>query len=266
MESVLGLVPLLPLLGFLVLGIFGRRMPRRLVATIGVGTVGAAAALTILLAIGVAASPPPEGAWVRTYWTWFEAGGLRPVLSLRLDALSLVFSLVVTFVGFLIHLYSAGFMPGDEGYSRFFAWMNLFVASMLVLVLAADLLVLYLGWEGVGLCSYLLIGFWYKDPANIGAARKAFIVTRVGDTALAVGLFLIFTSLGTLNMQDVGLLAPAQWPAGSAPVAAAAALLLVGALGKSAQLPLQTWLPDAMAGPTPVSALIHAATMVTAGV
>ena len=175
-------------------------------------------------------------------------------------------ALVVTFVGFLILLYSAEFMEEDEGYSRFFAYMDLFIASMLMLVLAENLLLLYLGWEGVGLCSYLLIGFWYKDPANGRAARKAFIVTRVGDTAMAIGLFLLFTRLGTLDIQLVLRLAASQWPPGSGVAVAAAALLLGGALGKSAQLPLQTWLPDAMAGPTPVSALIHAATMVTAGV
>jgi NADH-quinone oxidoreductase subunit L len=157
-------------------------------------------------------------------------------------------------------------MENEEGYSRFFAYMNLFVGSMLILVLADNLLLLYLGWEGVGLCSYLLIGFWYKDPANGLAARKAFVVTRIGDTALSIGLLLLFTNLGTLQIQELLQRAGQQWSAGSGLAVAAAALLLGGALGKSAQLPLQTWLPDAMAGPTPVSALIHAATMVTAGV
>src|SRR5689334_4138613 len=174
--------------------------------------------------------------------------------------------LVVCWVGFLIHLYSTEFMREEEGYSRFFAYMNLFVGSMLMLVLADNLLLLYLGWEGVGLCSYLLIGFWYKDPANGRAARKAFVVTRVGDAVMAVGLFLLFTNLGTLQIQPLMQQASQQWTVGSSLVVAAAALLLGGAVGKSAQLPLQTWLPDAMAGPTPVSALIHAATMVTAGV
>ena len=174
--------------------------------------------------------------------------------------------LVVTFVSFLIHLYSTEFMRTDEGYSRFFAYMNLFVACMVTLLLADNLLLLYLGWEGVGLCSYLLIGFWYQDPVNGRAGRKAFIVTRVGDTAMAIGLFLLFHSLGTLRIQDLLHAAQVQWSTGSAYAIAAAALLLGGAVGKSAQLPLQTWLPDAMAGPTPTSALIHAATMVTAGV
>src|SRR5207245_5617856 len=154
----------------------------------------------------------------------------------------------------------------DEWYPRFFDYINLFVASMITVVLANNLLLLYLGWEGVGLCSFLLIGFWYRDPANVRAASKAFIVTRVGDTAFAVGLFLLFTRLGTLEIQELMHRASVQWTPGSGIAVAAAALLLGGAVGKSAQLPLQSWLPDAMAGPTPTSALIHAATMVTAGV
>ena len=174
--------------------------------------------------------------------------------------------LVITFVGFLIHLYSAEYMANDEGYSRFFAYMNLFVGMMLTLVLADNLLLLFLGWEGVGLCSYLLIGFWYREHTNVMAARKAFVVTRVGDTAFIIGLFVLFTNLGSLNIQELLQRAPQQWAVGSGIAVATAALLLGGAVGKSAQLPLQTWLPDAMAGPTPVSALIHAATMVTAGV
>jgi NADH-quinone oxidoreductase subunit L len=174
--------------------------------------------------------------------------------------------LVVSFVSFFILLYSVEFMKDEEGYSRFFAYMNLFVGSMLTLVLADNLLLLYLGWEGVGLCSYLLIGFWYKDPANGRAAIKAFVVTRIGDASMAVGIFLLFTVFGTLQIQEILRSALQQWPTGSALAIASAALLLGGAVGKSAQLPLQTWLPDAMAGPTPVSALIHAATMVTAGV
>src|SRR5208337_1448896 len=199
-------------------------------------------------------------------WTWINVGGFQPQIGLYLDALSLVMVLVVTFVGFLIHIYSAEFMIADEGYSRFFAYMNLFVASMITLLLANNLLLLMLGWEGVGLCSYLLIGFWYRDPANGRAARKAFIVTRVGDTALMLGLFLLFTRLGTLQIQDLMRRAAEHWASGSTYAVVAALLLLGGAMGKSAKLPLQVWLPDAMAGPTPTSALIHAATMVTAGV
>jgi NADH-quinone oxidoreductase subunit L len=266
MFELLWLIPALPFAGFLALALAGSRLSRTGVAVIGVGSVCASAILAILLSISFIGSPPTGHAYSQTLWTWIAIGGFVPTISLYLDALSLVMMLVVTFVGFLIHLYSAEFMIAEEGYSRFFAYMNLFVGSMLTLVLADNLLLLYLGWEGVGLCSYLLIGFWYKDPANGSAARKAFIVTRVGDTAMAVGLFLLFTHLGTLQIQELMGRASQQWPIGSPLAVAAAALLLGGALGKSAQLPLQTWLPDAMAGPTPVSALIHAATMVTAGV
>ncbi len=199
-------------------------------------------------------------------WTWLNVDEFQPRIAFYLDSLSLLMVVVVTFVSFLIHLYSAEFMEEDEGYSRFFAYMNLFVGSMVVLLLADNLLLLNLGWEGVGLCSYLLIGFWYRDPVNGAAARKAFIVTRAGDTAMIIGLFILFQRLGTLEIQDLMHLATAQWAIGSPVATTVAALLIGGAVGKSAQLPLQTWLPDAMAGPTPTSALIHAATMVTAGV
>jgi NADH-quinone oxidoreductase subunit L len=233
---------------------------------VGVGTVAASAFISILIAAEFLSSPPATGMYTQILWTWIDVVSFRPQIAFYLDALSLVMMLVVTFVSFLIHLYSAEFMRTDEGYSRFFAYMNLFVACMVTLLLADNLLLLYLGWEGVGLCSYLLIGFWYQDPVNGLAGRKAFIVTRVGDTAMAIGLFLLFHSLGTLHIQDLLHAAQVQWSTGSAYAIAAAALLLGGAVGKSAQLPLQTWLPDAMAGPTPTSALIHAATMVTAGV
>jgi NADH-quinone oxidoreductase subunit L len=266
MFELLWLIPALPFAGFLALALAGSRLSRISVAVIGVGSVCASAILAILIGVRFIGSPPAGHAYSQTLWTWIAIGDFAPTITLYLDALSLVMMLVITVVGFLIHLYSAEFMITEEGYSRFFAYMNLFVGSMLILVLADNLLLLYLGWEGVGLCSYLLIGFWYKDPANGSAARKAFIVTRVGDTAMAVGLFLLFTHLGTLQIQELMGRASQQWPIGSPLAMAAAALLLGGALGKSAQLPLQTWLPDAMAGPTPVSALIHAATMVTAGV
>jgi NADH-quinone oxidoreductase subunit L len=266
MPSLLGLVPLLPGLGFLSLSLLGARLSRRSVALVGVGAVGAAALLALWLAIAFLSAPPTGHAHAQTLWQWMAVAELTPAIGLRLDPLALVMVLVVTLMGSLIHLYAAEFMRDEEGYSRFFAFMNLFVAAMLLLVLADNLLLLYVGWEGVGLCSYLLIGFWYRDPANGRAAQQAFIVTRVGDTALAIGLLLLFTQLGTLDIQSLMGRASQAWPEGSRWAVAAAALLLGGALGKSAQLPLQTWLPDAMAGPTPVSALIHAATMVTAGV
>ena len=204
--------------------------------------------------------------YAQRLWTWVDAGGFTPAFRLYLDGLSLVMVGVITGVGFLIHLYATGYMAEEEGYSRFFAYMNLFVFAMLMLVLGDNLLVLFLGWEGVGLCSYLLIGFFHKAPENGYAARKAFVVTRVGDTLMAVGLFLLFREFGTLEIQATLSAAQFQWAEGSTLCTAIALLLLGGAVGKSAQVPLQTWLPDAMAGPTPVSALIHAATMVTAGV
>jgi len=266
MFELLWLIPILPLAGFLVLVLFGARLPRRVTAYIGVGTVGVSALLALFIGFTFITAPPPGHAFSQTLWTWLHVGTFAPGITLYLDPLAVVMVLVITVVAFLIHLYSTAYMAGDEGYARFFAYMNLFVASMLILVLADNLLLLYLGWEGVGLCSYLLIGFWYTEPANVRAAMKAFIVTRVGDTALAIALFLLFTQFGTLQIQAILQRAPGMWLPGSAVAIAAAALLLGGAVGKSAQLPLQTWLPDAMAGPTPVSALIHAATMVTAGV
>ena len=266
MFDLLWLVPALPFAGFLILALFGKRIGKTTSGITGVGSVGLSALLALIIGITFISSPPSGNSYNITLWQWFDVGGFKPSIALHLDSLAIVFMFVITFVGFLIHLYSAEFMIDDEGYSRFFAYMNLFVGSMLTLVLADNFLLLYLGWEGVGLCSYLLIGFWYKEPENGTAARKAFIVTRVGDTAMAIGLFLLVMTFGTLNIKTILSLAPVEWQVGSSTVVAVAFLLLGGALGKSAQLPLQTWLPDAMAGPSPVSALIHAATMVTAGV
>jgi len=258
------LLPTFPLLGFLSLVLTGGSLPKKIVAVIGVGSIG----LSFLVAAIIAAQflANGEAHFIKEVWVWMSVGSFSPGFTFYLDGLSLVMMLVITGIGFLIHLYSAGFMLDDPSYSRFFSYMNLFVASMLMLVLADNLVLLYLGWEGVGLCSYLLIGFWYENPANGYAARKAFVTTRVGDTSMAIGLFLLFAQLGTLNIQDMLHAAEAQWAIGSGLAVAASLLLLGGAVGKSAQLPLQTWLPDAMAGPTPISALIHAATMVTAGV
>lgn len=266
MLELLWLVPSLPFAGFVLLAILGNRLPRKTAAFLGVSSVGFSMVVAFMVCFNFISSPPPGHSYTQVLWTWIQVSGLIPQMALYLDALSLIMILIVTVVSFLIHLYSVEFMRDDEGYSRFFAYMNLFVGFMLTLVLADNLLLLYLGWEGVGLCSYLLIGFWYKDPANGRAAIKAFIVTRIGDASMAVGLFLLFTVFSTLKIQEISHLALQQWPVGSSLAIASAALLLGGAVGKSAQLPLQTWLPDAMAGPTPVSALIHAATMVTAGV
>jgi NADH-quinone oxidoreductase subunit L len=266
MLRLLWLVVAIPFASAAVLALFGSRLSRRAVAVLGAGSIGLSAAVSILIGIAFLSTPLLGNAYVQHVWTWMSTGGFQPEIAFYLDPVSLLMLLVITFVSFLIHLYSAEYMQDDEGYPRFFAYMNLFVASMLVLILANNLLLLYLGWEGVGLCSFLLIGFWYQDPANVRAAAKAFIVTRFGDTAFAIGLFLLFTKLGTLDIQNLMHRASTQWTVGSGAAIAAAALLLGGACGKSAQLPLQTWLPDAMAGPTPTSALIHAATMVTAGV
>lgn len=266
MTEMLWLVPALPLLGFLLLSLFGKYMSKGVIAFTGAGSIGLSALVTILIGIPFISGISSTPALNQHLWDWMNFSGFSVNLTLHLDALSLVFIFVVTFVGFLIHLYSADYMLDEEGFARFFAYMNLFVCSMLILVLADSMLFLYIGWEGVGLCSYLLIGFWYKDNYNNYAARKAFIMTRIGDTALIIGIFLLFTSFQTLNIQEILTKAPQNWSPGSGMAVAASLLLLGGAVGKSAQLPLQTWLPDAMAGPTPVSALIHAATMVTAGV
>ncbi|MGE5207063.1 MAG: NADH-quinone oxidoreductase subunit L [Chlamydiota bacterium] len=260
------IIPAIPFFSFALLAVFGPRLARRTVSVIGVGSIGASAIVSGIVTVSFVSAPPAGWSYHQVIWRWMSVSSFQADIGFYLDALSVVMVLVITFVAFLIHLYSTEYMEGDEGYSRFFAYMNLFVASMVTLVLADNLLLLYLGWEGVGLCSYLLIGFWYTDPVNGRAARKAFIVTRVGDTSMVIGLFLIFHQLGTLDIQELMRRATLQWPVGAAVAIAAAALLLGGAVGKSAQLPLQTWLPDAMAGPTPTSALIHAATMVTAGV
>ncbi|PCJ20964.1 MAG: NADH-quinone oxidoreductase subunit L [Gammaproteobacteria bacterium] len=264
MFDYLWLVPTLPLLGFLALVFIP--LPDKLAAAIGYGSVGLAFLVVLAITKQFLDSPPDNGQYVLHLWTWMRVGEFQPAVAFHLDGLTLVMLNVITGVGFLIHCYSAGYMHDDASIARYFAYLNLFVCAMLILVLADNLLFMFLGWEGVGLCSYLLIGFWYKEPENGAAARKAFVVTRIGDTAMAIGLFLLFTQLNTLNMQEVAVRAPALWPQDSTMVTVIALLLLGGAVGKSAQLPLQTWLPDAMAGPTPVSALIHAATMVTAGV
>jgi NADH-quinone oxidoreductase subunit L len=266
MKILIALIPALPLFGFLVTAIFGRWLPRKVVSLTAVGSVTVSAIITVITGIIFLSPSFHADSVTSTIYTWLRTSDLSATISFYLDPLSLVFCFVITFVGALIHLFSVEFMAEDDGFSRFFAYMNLFVGSMLLLVLADNLLLLYLGWEGVGLCSYLLIGFWYKEPEFGYAARKAFIVTRIGDTAMILGLILLFVSFGTLNIRDLMHLASVNWESGSFLPVVASILLLGGALGKSAQLPLQTWLPDAMAGPSPVSALIHAATMVTAGV
>lgn len=261
----LWLIPGLPLVGFFLLVLGHGRFTRSLARLIGVGSIAIAALVTLWVALDFY-SPGAAQTYQVELWPWLTAGELEVSFGLYLDGLSLSMLFVVTGVGSLIHWYASGYMWQDPDYQRFFAYMNLFVAAMLMLVLADNLVLLFLGWEGVGVCSFLLIGFWYQDPANGYAARKAFIVTRVGDTAFAIGLFLLYRELGTLDLPSIMVLAPEKFVMGANQPTLIATLLLAGAVGKSAQLPLHIWLPDAMAGPTPVSALIHAATMVTAGV
>lgn len=265
MSDLLWLIPILPFAGSFILIVAGNRLSKQMVPVIGAGSVGLSALITLVIGIEFLTSDNNHTI-NQVLWQWIDVAGFSPAFGFHLDSLSLAFIFVITFVGFLIHIYSAEFMADDEGYARFFAFLNLFVGSMLILVLADNLLLLYFGWEGVGLCSYLLIGFWYVEEKNGYAARKAFIITRVGDTAMAIGLFMIFKTFGTVNIMDIQSQAPNVWTMGSQEATLIALLLLGGAVGKSAQLPLQSWLPDAMAGPSPVSALIHAATMVTAGV
>jgi len=257
------LILLLPLAGAVVCGVLplflkGLRQREGLIGTVGTGAVAVPFALAVMLFLGA----HHGDAHIASFYTWMAAGDLSVSFAYRVDALSLLMTLIVTGVGGVIHLYSVGYMHGDEGYWRFFAYLNLFIFAMLNLVLADNLPVLFLGWEGVGLCSYLLIGFWYREISNTAAANKAFIVNRIGDFAFLLAMFLLFREVGSLDFEA---LLGATDQLSQASINWAVLLLFVGATGKSAQIPLFVWLPDAMAGPTPVSALIHAATMVTSG-
>ena len=264
--NLLFLTCVFPLLGWFLLAFSRGRFSENLSALIGVGSVGLSALTAAWVIVQFNLNPPANGVFTQVLWQWMNVAGFAPSFTLYLDGLSVTMLGVVTGVGFLIHLFASWYMRGEEGYSRFFAYTNLFIFSMLLLVLGDNLLLLYFGWEGVGLCSYLLIGFYFKHTPNGNAALKAFIVTRIGDVFMAIGLFILFLHLGTLNIQELMVLAPQKYVEGDSWLWIATLMLLGGAVGKSAQLPLQTWLADAMAGPTPVSALIHAATMVTAGV
>jgi NADH-quinone oxidoreductase subunit L len=271
MLGLLAILPFYPLVSFLLLITFRQRLSWGKASLLSVGAMLLCTITSLVLAHSL--NNFANQVMTVQLWQWFTllpsdtATGESVInVAFYLDALSAVMICVVSGVGFLIHLFAMVYMKNDKNYTRFMAYMNLFIVAMLILVLADNLVLLYLGWEGVGLCSFLLIGFWYQEKANVIAARKAFIVTRVGDTAMAIGLFMLFKSLGSLNIQEVVSLATLHWLVGSEQAYWICLMLLGGAVGKSAQLPLQTWLPDAMAGPTPVSALIHAATMVTAGV
>jgi NADH-quinone oxidoreductase subunit L len=260
----LWLIPIFPLLGFLLNGLFGRRMPKSMVNLFAVGSVALSFAWVVktLLALG-----PLETKYVEHCFTWIQSGPLQINIDFAVDRLTAVMLMVVTGVGLLIHIYSVGYMSDDAGYYRFFAYLNLFMFFMLVLVLAQNFLLLFVGWEGVGLCSYLLIGFYFLENFATTAGNKAFIVNRIGDFGFSIAMFMIFRQFGSLDFTKVFDSAKSMpTEAGYGTLTVICLLLLVGAAGKSAQIPLYVWLPDAMAGPTPVSALIHAATMVTAGV
>ena len=262
--SFLYLTVLFPLIGFVLLAAGRNKLPENVAAIIGVGAVGLSALVALIAGLDFVNNG--KVTYVQHLWTWFNVGNLSPGISLHLDGLSLLMMAMVTGVGFLIHIFASWYMRGEEDFARFFSYFNLFVASMLLLVLGDNLALLFLGWEGVGLCSYLLIGYYYQNPANGFAAIKAFTVTRIGDVFLLIALFLIYQQFGTLNIAEVVAAAPTVMTQSSSLTIWTALMLFLGAAGKSAQIPLQTWLADAMAGPTPVSALIHAATMVTAGV
>ena len=260
--SLLSIIVLLPLAGFVLNGLLGRGLGPRFVSIVGCGLplLAFLASVRGFLLLGGG-----DGAMVETAYTWALVGDFAFEISFYLDRLSAVMALIVTGVGSLIHVYSTGYMKDDAGYARYFAYLNLFLFFMLLLVLGRSLLVCFVGWEGVGLASYLLIGFWFEDPEKARAGKKAFITNRVGDASFLLGMFLVYHALGTLDMDRIN----AAFAGDLAPAVSASLvglLLFVGAMGKSAQIPLHVWLPDAMAGPTPVSALIHAATMVTAGV
>jgi NADH-quinone oxidoreductase subunit L len=265
--SLVWLVPALPLLGFLVNGAIAFTRPREkwLVSTVGVGVLLASFVVALMVARGLALAHA-EAPVVFRYWDWIPVGSLQISYALQVDPLSAVMMLVVTGVGSLIHIFSVGYMHDDEGYARYFAYLNLFVFFMLTLVLGANFPVTFVGWEGVGLCSYLLIGFWFSEKVNADAGKKAFVMNRIGDFGFLVAMFLIWQHTGSLDYTTVFAQAPTVLTVGSGTATAIALWLFLGCTGKSAQIPLYTWLPDAMAGPTPVSALIHAATMVTAGV
>jgi NADH-quinone oxidoreductase subunit L len=270
MTNYIYLTVLLPLLGFLVNGIFGSRIKNeKIIGWIGSGTVGLAFLIVACAFFQTLGLPPDDRKTIVTLFNWLNVGGLNINVSYQVDQLSIIMALIVTGVGFLIHVYSIGYMHGDKGFWRFFSYMNLFIFAMMNLILSDNFVLLFLGWEGVGLCSYLLIGFWYDKNFEKGttgdAAKKAFIVNRIGDFGFLLGMFLIYLTFDSLNFSEVF----SRSSSFNIPVSTfnfIALFLFIGAIGKSAQIPLFVWLPDAMAGPTPVSALIHAATMVTAGV
>jgi NADH-quinone oxidoreductase subunit L len=269
MTEFLWLIPLIPLAGSAINGLAGKRFPKSVVTLVACGASGFSFILALASFIQLLSFAPENRHILKVYFTWIASGDFISKAEFLLDPLSAVMLLVVTGVGFVIHIYSIGYMHAEDGYYRFFAYMNLFLFSMLILVLSGNFLLMFVGWEGVGLCSYLLIGYYFDRRSAGDAGKKAFIVNRVGDVGFILGIFLIFLTFGNINFGEVFGQIAARFPvqeAGVGVLTAIGLLLFVGATGKSAQIPLYVWLPDAMEGPTPVSALIHAATMVTAGV
>lgn len=259
----IALTPIIPLVGFIILILAGRGLTERVASLIGCTTILVSFLISIILFNSIRTSGHEEF----QYFNWISVDTFKVPFSLIADPLTSLMMLVVTGVGFLIHVYSIGYMHGDEGFNRFFAYLNLFIFFMLLLVMGSNYLIMFIGWEGVGLSSYLLIGFWFKNTDYNNAAKKAFVMNRIGDLGLVIGMILIFIHYGTLQIAEVNASALQNSSTGTSPYLTWITLsLFIGAIGKSAQIPLHTWLPDAMAGPTPVSALIHAATMVTAGV
>jgi NADH-quinone oxidoreductase subunit L len=259
------LVPLFPLIGVLFNGLFGYRFSEKVVGWFGSLMVGFSFVVVCLAFLELLGIDPEHRSVTVSVFTWLLSGSLNASASILVDPLSCVMMLVVAGVSFLIHIYSIGYMHGDKGFARYFTFLNLFVFFMLTLVMGNNYLIMFIGWEGVGLCSYLLIGFWFEDDEKANAGKKAFIVNRIGDFGFLVGIMLMFTTFGTVNYLNV-FESASHYPVGTGIITAITLCLFIGAIGKSAQIPLYVWLPDAMAGPTPVSALIHAATMVTAGV
>lgn len=263
MAQMVWLIPVLPLIGFIILGLGSKRVPKNLVGIIASGSVLGSFIIALTVFIGfLNGSYSPQ---TIELFDWISSGKLHIPFSFLIDQLSVLMTLIITGVGFLIHVYSVGYMHDDEGFTRFFSYLNLFVFSMLLLVLGSNYVIMFIGWEGVGLCSYLLIGFWFKNQSYNDAAKKAFIMNRIGDLGFLLGIFLIYMTFGSVSFAEV-FSGASTMSSGQPVIVAITLLLFIGAIGKSAQIPLYTWLPDAMAGPTPVSALIHAATMVTAGI
>ncbi len=266
MIELVWLIPVFPLIGFLINGLLARKFPERAIGWIGALSVGASFVVALLIFFEVIGLDPGSRSVQKVVYTWILSGDLNVPIGFLVDPLSLIMMMVVSGVGFIIHVYSIGYMHGEWGFRRYFAYLNLFVFNMLILVCANNFLLMFVGWEGVGLCSYLLIGYYYEKQSASDAGKKAFVVNRVGDFGFLLGMFLIYMNFGTFDYTKVFSAAPDVLAQGGTVVTLITLLLFVGATGKSAQIPLYTWLPDAMEGPTPVSALIHAATMVTAGV